>query len=77
MSFGKKYMQETRHNLFIKRSSQTRSPRRHEVSLSARKFYASPNTMRVIKSRRMRGAWHVARIGEVRNAYRVLAGKIE
>jgi hypothetical protein len=31
--------------------------------------------MRMIKSRRMRWAGHVARIGEKRNAYRIFAGK--
>ena len=38
---------------------------------------SSPNIVRVIKSRRMRWAGHVARIGERRGAYRVLAGKAE
>ena len=33
--------------------------------------------MRVIKSRRMRWAGHVARMGEERGAYRVLLGKPE
>ena len=33
--------------------------------------------MRVIKSRRMRWAGHVARTGEERGAYRVLVGKPE
>ena len=33
--------------------------------------------MRVIKSRRMRWAGHVARMGEERVAYRVLVGKPE
>ena len=33
--------------------------------------------MRVIKSRRMRWAGHVARIGERRGVYRVLVGKPE
>jgi hypothetical protein len=31
----------------------------------------------MIKSRRMRGAGHVARMGEKRNAYRILVGKPE
>jgi hypothetical protein len=31
----------------------------------------------MIKSRRMRWAWHVARMGEQRNVYRVLVGKPE
>ena len=33
--------------------------------------------MRVTKSRRMRWAWHVVRMGEERGAYRVLVGKPE
>jgi hypothetical protein len=33
--------------------------------------------MRIIKSRRMRWAGHVARMGEKRNAYKILAGKRE
>jgi hypothetical protein len=31
--------------------------------------------IRMIKSRRMRGAGHVARMGAKRNAYRILVGK--
>jgi hypothetical protein len=33
--------------------------------------------IRIIKSRRMRWAGHVARTGEKRNAYRILVGKPE
>ena len=33
--------------------------------------------MRVVKSRRMRWAWHVARMGEERVVYRVLVEKPE
>ena len=40
-------------------------------------LYCSPNIVRVIKSRRMRCAGHVARMGEEREAYRVLVGKPE
>ena len=39
-------------------------------------LYCSPNIFRVIKSRRMRWAGHVARMGERRGAYRVLVEKI-
>jgi hypothetical protein len=35
-------------------------------------WYSSPNIIRMIKSRRMRWAGHVARMGETRNAYRIL-----
>ena len=38
-------------------------------------LYSSPNTVRVIKSRRMRWAGHVAR--REREVYRVLLGKLE
>jgi hypothetical protein len=37
--------------------------------------YSSPNIVRVIKSRRMRWAGHVARMGERRGVYRVLVGR--
>jgi hypothetical protein len=39
--------------------------------------YSSPNIVRVIKSRRMRWAEHVARMGEEMGVYRVLVGKPE
>ena len=38
-------------------------------------LYSSPNIVRVIKSRRMNWAEHLARIGERRGVYRVLVGK--
>jgi hypothetical protein len=40
-------------------------------------LYCSPSTIRIIKSRRMRRAGHVARMGEKRNAYILLVGKPE
>jgi len=40
-------------------------------------LYSSPNIVRVIKSRRMRWAGRVARMGERRTAYRGLVGKPE
>ena len=40
-------------------------------------LYSLPNIVRVIKSRRMRWAGHVARMGEERGVYRVLLGKPE
>jgi hypothetical protein len=42
-----------------------------------RNLYSSPNIIRMIKSRRMRWAGHVAQKGETRNAYRILVGKRE
>ena len=60
-------------------------PRRDEVAGEWRRLhneelndlYSSPNIVRVIKSRRMRWAGHVARMGEERGVYRVLVGKPE
>jgi hypothetical protein len=40
-------------------------------------LYSSPNIIRTIKSRRVRWAGHVARMGEKRNVYRILVGKPE
>jgi hypothetical protein len=42
-----------------------------------RNLYSSPSIIRIIKSRRMRWAGHVARMGEKRNVYRLLVGKPE
>jgi hypothetical protein len=39
--------------------------------------YSLASIIRITNSRRMRWAGHVARIGEKRNAYRVLVGKLE
>jgi hypothetical protein len=40
-------------------------------------LYSSPDIIRQVKSRRMRWAGHVARIGEERKVYEVLMGKPE
>jgi hypothetical protein len=60
-------------------------PKRDEVTGEWRKLhseelhilYSSPNIIRQIKSRRMRWAGHVVRIGEERKLYRVLMRKPE
>jgi hypothetical protein len=49
--------------------------RLHNKELYA--LYFSPNIIRVIKSRRLRWAGHVARMAERRSAYRVLVAKPE
>jgi hypothetical protein len=40
-----------------------------------RHLYSSPSIIRIIKLSRMRWAGHVARMWEMRNAYRLLVGK--
>jgi hypothetical protein len=40
-------------------------------------LYSSPDIIRVIRSRGMRWAGHVARMGEVRGAYNILVGRPE
>jgi hypothetical protein len=60
-------------------------PKRDEVTGEWRKLhneefcdlYSSPSIIIIIKSRRMRWAGHVVRMGERRNAYRLLVGKTE
>ena len=39
-------------------------------------LYRSPNIVRVIKSRRLRWAGHVARMEERRSAFKILTGKL-
>jgi hypothetical protein len=59
-------------------------PKRHEVTGGCRKLhneelhklYFSPSIIRMMKSRRMSWRGHVARMGDKRNTYRILAGKI-
>jgi len=60
-------------------------PKREEVAGGQRRphnekfrnLYASGNIIRAIKSRRTRWPGHVARMGEMRNEYKVLVGKPE
>jgi hypothetical protein len=40
-------------------------------------LYVPENITRLMKSRRMRWAGHLARMGEIRNAYNILVGKPE
>jgi hypothetical protein len=60
-------------------------PKRNEVTGGWRKLhneelhglYSSTSIVRVIKARRMKWAGHVARMGEVRDAYSILVGRPE
>jgi len=59
-------------------------PKRDEVSGEWRKLhneefntlYSFPNIIGEIKSRRIKWAWHLARMGVRRGAYRVLVGNL-
>jgi hypothetical protein len=46
-----------------------------EYSCACKSSYSSPTIVRVMKSRRIRWAGHVARMGEGRGVYRVLVGE--
>jgi hypothetical protein len=58
-------------------------PKRDEVTRGWRKLhyeelhnlYSSPSIIKIIKSRRMKWAGHVARMWDKRNVYRILVGK--
>jgi hypothetical protein len=60
-------------------------PKRDEVTIGSRKLHdeelhnlsSSPSIIRMIKSKRMRWAGHVTRMGEKRNAYGILMGMLE
>jgi hypothetical protein len=60
-------------------------PKRDEVTGEWRKLHneelhdlnSSPSIIRIIKTRRMRWAGHIARMWEKMNAYRLLVGKPE
>jgi hypothetical protein len=60
-------------------------PKRDGVMVGWRKLhndefhnlYSSPSIIRILKSRRMRWAGHVARMGENENIHRLLVGKPE
>ena len=77
--------EERRLRVFKNRVLRIFGPKRDDVTGEWRKLhneelndlYSSPNIVRVIKSRRMKWAGHVARMGERRGVYRVLVGKHE
>jgi hypothetical protein len=62
--------------IFVPKSEEDGSWRKlHNDELHS--LYSSPNIVRVIKSRRMKWAVHVARMGEGRGVYRILVGRPE
>jgi hypothetical protein len=77
--------EERRLRVFERGLRRVFGPKKDEVTREWRKLqneelkdqFSSSNIFRVIKSRRMRWAGHVARIGEKRGVCRVLVGKPE
>ena len=77
--------EERRPRVFENRVLRIFGRKREEVTGEWRKLhneelndlYSLPNIVRVVKSRRMRWAGHVARMGEDRGVHRVLVGKPE
>jgi hypothetical protein len=77
--------EEYRLTVFEYRVRRIFGPKRDEVTEGWRKLhneelhslYSSPSIIIMIKSSSMRWAWHVARMGEKRNVYRILVRKPE
>jgi hypothetical protein len=75
--------EEQRLGVFENRVLRIFGPKRDEVTEEWRKLhneelrglYSSPSIIKIIKTRRIRWAGHVARMGEKRNAYRLLVEK--
>jgi hypothetical protein len=63
--------------IFGPKNDEITGERRKLHSEELHNLYSSPDIIRQIKSRRMRWAGHVARMGEGRDVYRVLVGKPE
>jgi len=63
--------------IFVPKRDEETGERRQLHNEELNDLYSSRNTIRMIKSRRMRWIEHVARMGESRGIYRVLVGKPE
>jgi hypothetical protein len=76
--------EEHRLNIYENRVLRIFGPKREEDRLWRKlhndefhSLYSSPNIDRVIKSRRLKWAGHVAHMGEGRSVYRVLVGRLK
>jgi len=63
--------------LFWPKGNEVTGERKRLRNKKLNDLYSSPKIIRVIKSRRMKWAGHVARMGERRGVYRLLVGKPE
>jgi len=63
--------------VFVSKRDKVRGEWRKLYNEELRDLYSLPNIVRVVKSRRMIWAGHVARMGEGRGVHRVLVGKPE
>ena len=63
--------------IFLPRRDEVRGEWRNLHKQELNDLYSSPNIVRVVKSRRMRWAGHVALMGKGSGVYRVLGGKPE
>ena len=59
-------------NIILKRDENEKWRRLHNKKLYS--LYHSPNIVRIIKSRRLRWACHIARMEECRSAFKILTG---
>jgi hypothetical protein len=61
----------------LSKDVKTKIEKLHNINIFVWVLYSSPSIVRVIKARRVRWEGHVARMEEVRGAYKILVGKPE
>jgi len=71
------YENRVMRRVFVSKRDEVTGEWRKLYNEEFRDLYSLPNIVRVVKSRRMRWPWHVARMGRGESVYRVLVGKPE